>query len=107
MNLLLAFVEIGAWGQFGLAGAAFITLVILFWRLFNKIDKADKDSVNYEVMMKIREETLTEVNKRDEQILELTRNTLKALNKSSNAIDKVADRLDELTSYLEYKDEEK
>ena len=107
MSLLLAFVEIAPWMQFGLAGVTFFTLASLFWLLFKKIDKTNKDSVNYEVMMKIREETLTEVNKRDEQILELTRATIKAMNKSSNAIDKVADRLDELTSYLEDKDEEK
>lgn len=93
--------------QFGLAGVTFFTLASLFWLLFKKIDKTNKDSVNYEVMMKIREETLTEVNKRDEQILELTRTIIKAMNKSSIAIDKVADRLDELTSYLEDKDEEK
>lgn len=105
MNLL-AFVDIEPWMQFGLAGVTFITLATLLLIMIKRLSSRDKNTVDVNVMMKVREETLIEVNRRDEQILALTEKTLKALNKSSNAIEKVADRLDELTSYLEEKDEE-
>ena len=101
MNFLLAFVDIEPWMQFGLAGLTFITLATLLWRMSARMDKRDKNTVDVEVMMRVREETLREVNKRDEQILELTRNTVLALSESNNAIEKVADRLDDITSVIE------
>ena len=90
--------------QFGLAGVTFITLATLLVIMMKRVSHRDKNSVDVEIMMRVREETLNEVNKRDEQILALTEKTLMALNKSSNAINKVADRLEDLESHCNLED---
>jgi len=87
--------------QFGLAGVTFITLATMLVMMIKKIGHRDKNQVDVSVMMKVREETLLEVNKRDAQILELSSKTLDALYNSSRALEKMSERVDDLTDELE------
>ena len=101
MNFLLAFVNIEPWMQFGLAGVTFITLATLLLIMIKKIGSRDKNSVDVGVMMKVREETLLEVNKRDAQILELSSKTLEAMHTSSRALEVMSERVDDLADAVE------
>lgn len=105
MNLLstifLAFVDIAPWMQFGLAGVTFITLATLLVMMMRKVSSRDKNSVDVAVMMKVREETLLEINKRDAQILELSSKVLDGLHTSSRALERMQDRMEELAEEVE------
>lgn len=99
--LFIAFVSIEPWMQFGLAGVTFITLASLLLIMIKKIGNRDKNTVDVSVMMKVREETLLEVNKRDAQILELSTKALDTMHTSSRALEKISERLDELAEEVQ------
>lgn len=99
--LLIAFVNIEPWMQFGLAGVTFITLASLLLIMIKKVGNRDKNTVDVGVMMKVREETLLEVNRRDAQILELSSKVLDAMHTSSRALERMSERLDEMTDELQ------
>lgn len=101
--LILAFLNIEPWVQFGLAGVCFFTLATLFFRsqrtqlkMLEKLSNKKDVDVNWEVLIKTREETLREITIRDTRFMELQEKTIKAINKSGNAMEKVADKLEEL-----------
>ena len=101
MELFLAFVQIEPWMQFGLAGVTFITLATILVMMMRKLSNRDKNQVDVSIMMKVREETLLEVNKRDAQILELSSKALEGLHSSSRALEKMTERIDDLTDEVE------
>jgi len=98
--LLIAFVSIEPWMQFGLAGVTFITLATLLVMMMKKMGNRDKNQVDVSIMMKVREETLLEVNKRDAQILELSSKALEALHTSSRALERMAERIEDLEDVI-------
>lgn len=100
-TLFLAFVDIAPWMQFGLAGVTFITLATLLVMMMRKMGARDKNSVDVSVMMKVREETLLEINKRDAHILELSSKVLNGLHTSSRALERMAERIEELAERVE------
>jgi hypothetical protein len=99
--LIIAFVSIEPWMQFGLAGVTFITLATLLVMMMKKMGSRDKNSVDIGVMMKVREETLLEINKRDAQILELSSKVLDGLHTSSRALERMSERMDDLEAVVE------
>jgi methyl-accepting chemotaxis protein len=79
---------------------SFIALLTMVWKISQRLSVRDKDSVDVNTIMKVREETLREISIRDQQILDLATKTLMAMNKSTNMMEKLVDRIDELQDII-------